>query len=204
MFDALAFDLDGTLWDATAACAQGWNDGLAALQINRSITVADLKTVTGRPIQECVQTLLPVEFEQYPALIPTIRSCEKIALKNRGGQIYDGLAVTLGRLARRFDLFLASNCQDWYLELFWKFSNCRQYFRGADCHGRSGLSKPEMLVKLKQEYGWATPVYVGDTVWDEFAARDAGYAFVYAAYGFGSVKQPDFTINSLPELVRLF
>jgi phosphoglycolate phosphatase len=204
MCDALAFDLDGTLWDATAACVKGWNDGLASLQIKKSITVADLKSVTGRPIKECIKTLLPLESEQYPRLLDVIRSCEETALLSRGGAIYDGLSETLERLARRYDLFLVSNCQKWYLELFWGFSNSKKYFRAADCHGLSGLSKPEMLAKLKKQYRLVTPVYVGDTVWDELAARDAGYAFVYAAYGFGSAKQPDFTIGSLPELERFF
>ncbi len=48
-FDALVFDLDGTLWDATEACAIGWNDSLRSLQIDQKITVGDFRRVVGKP-----------------------------------------------------------------------------------------------------------------------------------------------------------
>jgi phosphoglycolate phosphatase len=204
MIDALGFDLDGTLWDTSAVCVVGWNNGLASLKINQAITVADLKTVIGKPLRECVQTLLPGELEQHPDLLDTIRRFEQIAFKTKNGELYAGLHETLAELARQYDLFLVSNCQEWYLEVFFSFSNAKQYFRDWDCYGKSGQTKKEMLLQLKEKYWWVKPVYVGDTEGDELAAHYAGYTFAFAAYGFGSSRSPELTINFLPELGRIF
>ncbi len=38
--DALIFDIDGTLWNASPASAKGWTRGLAKLGIDRTINVA--------------------------------------------------------------------------------------------------------------------------------------------------------------------
>jgi phosphoglycolate phosphatase len=203
MFDALVFDLDGTLWDATAACLVGWNDALAALKFDKSLTIAELKRVTGKPIGESVKILLPDKQEEHSELIDAITHFEKIALQNQGGTFYDGLRETLEQLARCYDLYLVSNCREWYLELFWSLSEVKKYFCAADCHGKSGQNKPEMLNRLKTQYGLVKPAYIGDTTSDELAARQAGYAFIHAVYGFGSPTQPEMAINSLPELVKL-
>jgi phosphoglycolate phosphatase len=60
-----------------------------------------------------------------------------------------------------------------------------------------------MLVKLKQKYHLTRPAYIGDTEMDERAARNAGYAFIFAGYGFGVSRNPDFKINFLSELIDI-
>jgi phosphoglycolate phosphatase len=200
MFDALAFDLDGTLWNATAACLLGWNNGLVSLKLDKAVTLSKLKSVTGKPLKECLQILLPDELAQHPELIAAISRYEEIVLKRKGGEFYAGLHETLEQLARQYDLFLVSNCQEWYLEVFFRFSKVKKYFRDWDCYGRSGQTKKEMLQKLKVNYDLVRPAYVGDTEGDELAARQAGYAFIFAAYGFGVSRSPEIAVNSLPEL----
>ena len=46
-FDALVFDLDGTLWDVTEACAVGWNDSLRLLRIAKTVTGDDIRRVVA-------------------------------------------------------------------------------------------------------------------------------------------------------------
>jgi phosphoglycolate phosphatase len=203
IFDALVFDLDGTLWDATAACLVGWNDALAALKLGKSLTIAELKRITGKPIGESIKILFPNEPKKSSELLDAITHFEKIALQNQGATLYDGLRETLEQLARGYDLYLVSNCREWYLELFWNFSKVKKYFQADDCYGKSGQNKAEMLKRLKEQYGLEKPAYIGDTAGDELAGRQAGYAFIHAAYGFGSPTRPEMVINSLPELVKL-
>ena len=45
-------------------------------------------------------------------------------------------------------------------------------------------------------------VYVGDTQGDADACREAGVPMVYAAYGFGDVKEPWAVIQSMGELLE--
>lgn len=201
-FDALVFDLDGTLWDATEACTSGWNDGLRSLGIPKKLTVEDIRRVVGKPTPVCVALLLP-EVENREKVMEALNQFEEEAIKSRGGKFYDSLLETLEALSRCYDLFLVSNCQPWYLDLFFELSGAKRYFKGYDCYGNSHQNKPEMLENLKREHGFLRPAYIGDTELDEESARKAGYAFIHAGYGFGRAKDPDRVIHSLQELQLL-
>ena len=202
-YDALVFDLDGTLWDVTEACAAGWNDSLRSLGITKTVTGDDIRRVVGKPTPVCVELLLPEEAEYHQKILEAMDPFEEAAIKKQGGKFYDSLPETLEALARRYDLYLVSNCQRWYLELFFELSGVKGFFKGSDCFGNSQLNKAEMLQNLRQAHGFSQPAYIGDTDLDEESARKAGYAFIHAAYGFGRAKNPDRVINSLKELTLL-
>lgn len=202
-FDALVFDLDGTLWDVTEACAIGWNDSLRSLHIDKTITVDDIRRVVGKPTPICAEILLPDEAEYHQRLLDVLGKYEEAAIKSHGGKFYDFLPETLEVLSRNYDLYLVSNCQRWYLDLFFELSKIKRFFKGYDCFGISHENKPEMLQNLQDKHGFVKPAYIGDTEVDEESARKAGYTFIHAGYGFGEAKYPDFTINSLKELEML-
>ncbi|NLW46039.1 MAG: HAD family hydrolase [Firmicutes bacterium] len=203
MFDALVFDLDGTLWNATEYSTLGWNNALQSLGIDREITIGELQKVMGKPGEECVRILLPAELERYPNLLEIIKHHEKIAIQTNGGKLYDSLETTIKSLSRKYNLFLVSNCGEWYLNEFFKFSGIKEFLRDYDCYGISKENKREMLTKLKQKHQFAKPAYIGDTESDQIAAGDAGYTFIFASYGFGVSPNPDLKINSLAELLDM-
>jgi phosphoglycolate phosphatase len=105
------------------------------------------------------------------------------------------------RLAAVYPLYLVSNCQDWYLELFFEISGLRGSFAGWDCNGLSGLDKADMLRRLTEAHGLADATYVGDTRGDQDSAREAGMSFAFARYGFGSVTEPVLPFDSFDGLV---
>ena len=47
---------------------------------------------------------------------------------------------------------------------------------------------------------YSKAVYIGDTIKDERAAKDAQIPFIHAAYGFGTAEAPDAVIHSIDEL----
>ena len=47
-------------------------------------------------------------------------------------------------------------------------------------------------------------VYVGDTISDKEAADYAKIPFVYASYGFGKIKDYDYKIDDIKDLINLF
>ncbi len=187
--DALVFDLDGTLWNACATCADAWSEGLPALGYDRRLTKAQLESVCGLPFPDCVRRLCPeVSEEALPAVIARLEAVEHSFLERRGGELYPDVAEGLRELARHRPLYLVSNCQEAYLRLFLAQSGLGDLFEDWECHGRTGRSKTENLQLLAERNGLAAPTYVGDTDGDRTAALAAGYAFAYAAYGFGAVS----------------
>lgn len=202
-FDALVFDLDGTLWDVTEACAVGWNDSLQSLGLTKTVTVDDIRRVVGKPTPVCVELLFPEEKEYHQKILESLAQFEEAAIRKQGGKFYESLPETLETLSHRYDLYLVSNCQRWYLDLFFELSGARRFFKGSDCFGNSQRNKTEMLQNLKQEQGLIRPAYVGDTGLDEESAQKAGCAFIHANYGFGKAKAPDLVIDSLKDLMKL-
>lgn len=200
-FDALIFDLDGTLWNASPASAKGWNIGLTKLGIDLEISSALIKKVAGNPFEECVDILLPGIRANVPELLDTLNKCETEVVRTEGGEFFDGVLEGIRHLAKSYKIFLVSNCQEWYMGLFLHFSNFRPVLAGFDCHGLSGLPKHDMLRNLKDNYSLNSPVYIGDTSGDETAAQMAGMAFIHVAWGFGRPEDKPKIVNSFSELI---
>jgi phosphoglycolate phosphatase len=200
--DAVIFDIDGTLWDASQTSTEGWNSGLAKLGIENKIKANQLISVTGNPYEQCVDILLPGLKLKYPNLLQTLNDCEILAIKSRGGEFFNGVIEGIRGLSTDFKIFLVSNCQEWYMDLFLDFSGLRQIFEGFDCHGSSGLTKGMMLRRMKIDYRLNSPVYVGDTGHDQVASRQAGMEFIHVSWGFGGFEGDTKIVNSFMELVE--
>jgi phosphoglycolate phosphatase len=202
--DAIIFDIDGTLWNACAATAKGWSDGLRKLGSDREVTAEDIKNVAGRPQIECIDICFPGLRQQYPNLPKVLDQYEIEAVKVKGGIFYEGVIDGIEKLSNFYKIFIVSNCQDWYMQLMFDYSELRPFVAGFDCNGMSGLPKYEMLAKMKEQYSLQNPVYVGDTASDEEATNLAGIDFVYVSYGFGAPKGNPKTFGSFGALVDYF
>jgi phosphoglycolate phosphatase len=134
-------------------------------------------------------------------LLNTLNDCEIEVVKFEGGKFFDGVLDGIIQLANAYTIFLVSNCQEWDLNLFLKFSGLRAVFAGFDCHGMSGLPKHEMLSRIKSEHSLNNPVYIGDTASDETAAKLAHMAFIYVSWGFGKPEGEAKTVHSFAELL---
>ncbi|MCE5254576.1 MAG: HAD family hydrolase [Actinomycetia bacterium] len=203
-YDALIFDLDGTLWDAAEASTYGWNLALAELGVATRVTVHGIRSVSGYPFPRCVEILLPDLYPASKALIEALDRAERTGIETLGGSLYPGVAGGLPRLAAAYGLFVVSNCPAWYLSEFIRLSGLGGHLSGYDCHGLSGTGKAEMLAGLHAGYGLTRAVYVGDTQGDREAAESAGMDFVFARYGFGSVDDAALSFGSFSELVEHF
>lgn len=206
VYDAIIFDLDGTLWDASEACAIGWNKALATCEIkNTYISAEDIRRVCGMPFKECVSTLLNnTHNADLDNLSDAIDQEENRQVALLGGDLYDGVKTGIAELAKDYPLYLVSNCQDWYLETFLNTHNVQRYFAAHDCHGRSGVSKTEMIRNISLQYKLKNPIYIGDTKGDHVASQNAGVAFGLVTYGFGTTANPEQSFASFAELTAWF
>jgi phosphoglycolate phosphatase len=200
-FGALIFDIDGTLWNASSACAKGWNLGLEQLGIDRKVTREQIEEVSGHPYEQCIDIILPGLRGKIPELLDTLNQCETEAVKADGGKFFEGVLDGIRHLAEQYKIFLVSNCQEWYVRLFLDLSDLRPSLTGFDCHGLSGLPKNEMLSRLKADHFLHDPVYIGDTAGDETAAKLSGVGFIHAAWGFGKPEGKPVTVKTFKELL---
>ncbi len=201
-YDALIFDIDGTLWNASATSAKGWNMGLAKLGIDKKVSAEQISMVAGLPYEECIDTLFPGLKESHSELLNTLDNSETEAIQSEGGQFFDGVIEGITGLANHYQIFLVSNCQEWYLDLFLDFSGLKHVLSGTDCNGISGLPKNEMLLRMKRDYALNNPVYIGDTAGDEEAAERANIDFIFVSWGFGKPNGNPVAVNSFAELIK--
>ena len=198
-FDSVIFDLDGTLWDASASITRAFQAAVASVDyIDHDVTLAQVQAVTGQPYTVVYERLFPTlpadKLDEYRALCARH---ELAAAEQHGGASYPGLEPTLAYLKEKgYRLFIVSNCQRGYVEAFFKHSQLGHYFEGHQCFGTKLLPKAENIREVVAQYGLQAPVYVGDTPGDFAASEAAGVPFIFATYGFGQL-----TIAEAPERI---
>tara|TARA_R110002072_G_scaffold154889_1_gene304938 strand:- start:143 stop:787 length:645 start_codon:yes stop_codon:yes gene_type:complete len=205
-FDSIIFDLDGTLWDASVTCAEAWNIALKnAGIIGCEVTADQIREVSGLPFEECVGVLFRgLPQDTIERLAVDIDAQESAALRVRGGQLYENVAAGIRELAQRYKLFIVSNCQSWYLQLFLDQHDMRQNFLASSCHGDMSLDKKDMISQICGSHSLQFPIYIGDTARDQLASLQAGVKFGFASYGFGHADQPEYTFSSFSQLTAWF
>ena len=204
-FDGIIFDLDGTLWDSTAEVAKTWTSVIAKYNLNRKeVTVEDLKPCMGKLLDEIASILLPeLDPKKQMQVIKECCEYENEYLGEYGATLYDKLEDTLKELSKNHKLFIVSNCQDGYIECFFKAHKLDKYFIDYECPGRTGLPKGENIKLLVERNNLKNPVYVGDTQGDANAAKLANVPFIFAKYGFGNVDEFFNSIESFDELLEI-
>lgn len=204
--DSIIFDVDGTLWDSTDVVAKAWTDYLRQKeQIDLTITAGQLKTLFGKPLAEIAALVFP----QYPEneqlrLIDGCCEAEHALLHITGAPLYEDLEKALQILSAQYPLYIVSNSQCGYIELFLAKTGFAKYFHGHLCNGDTSLDKGSNIRQITDQNGLKDPVYVGDTMGDFEACRKAGVPFVLAEYGFGEVSEPDMRISKPMDLITLF
>lgn len=204
--DGIIFDVDGTLWDSTEVVAVAYNRILLG-NTDRSapVTPDELKQLFGKPMDVIFAALAPsLPYEEQCRLAELCFEQEHVELEKTPGTVYPHLEETLAALSRSYPLFIVSNCQDGYIELFFRKTGLGRYFKGHLCFGQTKTSKGQTILRLMRENNLHAPVYVGDTQGDADACREAQIPFVFAAYGFGSAVHADYRIESLRDLQTLF
>ena len=201
-FDWIVFDLDGTLWDTTPACAVAWNNVLRSAGIAfREIVVDDVRRVTGLPHDECIRrtfaTLTDAEIEH---LVEATSHEDNRVIAEHGGELYAGVAEGLAQLSSRYKLAIVSNCQSGYVETFYALSGLGAHFTDFECFGNTGRPKGENLKSVLSRNSIQRPLMIGDAAGDETAARFCNVPFAFVTYGFGVATAPDHRFDSFDEL----
>lgn len=205
-FDSLIFDLDGTLWDSSAVCAEAWNRALENLNVpSRKITVDDIGKIMGMPHKQVFETVFPDTDERAREEIANQCYAEEIAaIRDEGAALYAGVVDGLQALAARYPLYIVSNCMADYLNTFFEYTGMRHLFKDSECHGATGMGKADNIMLLKNRNGLVSPAYIGDTSGDQDAALRAGVVYFHVEYGFGDPTKPCTRFPHFNDVTKFF
>lgn len=202
----IIFDVDGTLWDTTEVVAKGWNRAIAEVGGTAAIiTSSVLKKEFGKPMDAIANNLFYDASEEQRELLLE-KCCEyehDVLIENTDNLLFPDVKETVRKLSEKYGLFIVSNCQSGYIELFMKKAGIEEYITDYECFGNTGKSKGENIKLVVERNNLKDAVYVGDTQGDYEATVFAGIPFVFAKYGFGNVENSSLAISGIKELLNL-
>ena len=203
--DALIFDMDGTLWNATESYAKIWNSTCREFGIDASFKGEDLMQYMGMSIDDILTHLLGDSMNVERSLfMKSLEDNEFNMMSTLGGVLFDGVKEGLAMLSSGYRLFMLSNCSARGLLNFTLYTGTTSLFEGLLTQGERPVSKSENLCFMKQTYSLQNPIYVGDTQTDCNEAHSAGLAFAFAEWGFGTCVDPDLSFGSFTSFTQYF
>jgi phosphoglycolate phosphatase len=202
----IILDVDGTLWDTTGVVAEAWNKAIAEAGGTSAIITSDiLKKEFGKPMDIIANNLFQDASDSQRALL--LEVCCKHEhhdlMEYKDNLLFPDVKETLEKLSEKCRLFIVSNCQCGYIELFMEKAGIEEYITDFECFGNTRKSKGENIKLVMERNNLVDAIYVGDTQGDYEATVLAGVPFVFAKYGFGSVENCYMAINDIKELLTL-
>ncbi len=202
----IILDVDGTLWDTTEVVAGGWNQAIREVGGTAAVVTSDvLKREFGKPMDVIADNLFyDASSRQRALLLELCCRYEHDAIEeNTDNLLFPGVKETIVNLSGKCSLFIVSNCQSGYIELFMKKVGIEAYITDYECFGDTGKSKGENIRLVMERNNLSDAVYVGDTQGDYEATLFAGIPFIFAKYGFGQAQGCYAAIDAFHELLDL-
>lgn len=203
--DSLIFDLDGTLWDALDTYLASWNEGAKLENLDRVFSREDLHYVMGWERSRVLSHLFPdLDLDTREKIYATINECRIKSMPELGGILYEGVHEGLIQLARKYKLFIVSNCPENLIHVFLDWAHLGEYITDEMAHGVNSMPKHHNIKLLIDKYGLKSPVYIGDTLGDGLESRRAGLPFVLLTYGFGTSDDFDLKFDDFITFTEYF
>ncbi|HCR82305.1 HAD family hydrolase [Muricomes intestini] len=202
--DGIIFDVDGTLWDSTETVLESWTQAITE-NSNLDIDVSSprLRGLFGKTMDEIYSALFPsLPKEEQQRLGDLCFAYENRLLETKPGILYEGVQEVFHTLSGKTPLFIVSNCQRGYIEIFLKVNKLEGTVKDHLCFGDTLVSKGQTILRLMEKNGLQDVVYVGDTQGDYLACQEAGIPFIFAEYGFGDVPEAEYRIKKLTDLLE--
>lgn len=196
-FDAVIFDLDGTL----VATERYWPDAarsathsfFAEQGLERAIpSPAEWLSMVGRPLEEAFA-------ETFPDLEPSVRAAlMKACEKAESERLNRGQAELLGAVPETLDMLeicgvrmgVASNCGHDYLDAMMNGLGLSRWVEEARCLRSPGVhNKSDMIADILMHFDTRSAVMVGDRRGDRDAAWENGLPFIHIPRGYGGARE---------------
>lgn len=203
--DGIIFDIDGTLWDSSRPVLDAWNKVITdTTGPDRQISSDFLSGLFGLPMDKIAEALFPDSSpDEQLRLGKLCFDYENKYLETHPGILYPGVKEAVPALAAKYNLFIVSNCQCGYIDVFLKTSGLAPFIQDTLCYGDTKTSKGQTIRTLMRKNNLKNVVYIGDTQGDANACKEADIPFIFVTYGFGEVPEASVRINNLTELENI-
>lgn len=214
-FDAVLFDLDGTLYDSApdlTACA----NRLRTRRNLQALPIDPLRAIAGRGAQALITAVLGIDYHHpnYHAVQEEFLTDYQLHCLN-ASSLFNGVLPVLQTLkAQQVRLGIVTNKHARFVFPILKATGLDQYCSCVICGDDPGLPKPapdHLLLAIESLKSVASrTLYVGDDERDALAAKSAGLPFAAACYGYLGDQpditrwSPDISLNSLTSLLLYF
>lgn len=202
MKTGIMFDMDGTLWDSTKEICYIWNEVLKEYEVE--LSMERLQSLMGKTMDVIAENVMPEKsIEERKEIFDRCLQVENEYLEQHGGILYPQLEETLKVLKETYPLYIVSNCQSGYIEAFLKYYKFEKYFDDFECFGNTGKGKAYNQKLVAERNQLDRVIYVGDIQGDYEATMEAGFEFIHAAYGFGTVDADVKRLKAFSELPKV-
>ena len=202
MKTGIMFDMDGTLWDSTKEICYIWNEVLKEYGVE--LSMERLQSLMGKTMDVIAENVMPEKsIEERKEIFDRCLQVENEYLEQHGGILYPQLEETLKVLKETYPLYIVSNCQSGYIEAFLKYYKFEKYFDDFECFGNTGKGKAYNQKLVDKRNQLDRVIYVGDIQGDYEATMEAGFEFIHAAYGFGTVDADVKRLKAFSELPKV-
>jgi len=197
--------MDGTLWDAVGTYTRSWNDVFGELGIDITVKQDDLATMVGMEGNKLISIIMPdFDDEKRREIYAMVNSKRLDLIPVHGGVLYDCVEQGLQQLAKKYSVFILSNCAQGIIPLFIGWAGVGAHITGHMAYGLNQMPKHHNIKLLSEIYGLKKPVYIGDTAGDGEQSRIAGVPFVFVSYGFGETEDYDVKFDDFSALTKYF
>jgi phosphoglycolate phosphatase len=207
----IIFDMDGTIVPSLPAVYEsikraftklGWAVNFSPEDLNQFFGVTTASTKGSM-----YEFITPKDSQLTLDEVRDRVRAEYAAVFREMGQTYPGVKETLKTLRKRgYKLAQYTNASIMYRDIIMSALDMREYYDYIECIQENGLTKIELVKKIRERFGGMTAAIVGDRCHDIEAARETGCLSIGALYGYGGdePEKADITINSFRELVAIF
>ena len=211
-YEAVLFDLDGTLTDPKIGITKSIQYGLAKLGIQED-DLESLVPFIGAPLFTCLQERYALDETKVERIVEYYREyySETGLYEN---YVYAGIPELLSRLCNNGKrLFVATLKPTVFAKKVLEYFRILDYFTSVSGSNLdvAGLSKPEIVQNALLELPdipREKVVMVGDRKHDVIAARSCGIHSIAVTYGYGTIEElqkvePDHFAESVKDLQGL-
>jgi len=183
----IIFDFDGTIADTSPGIFNSIR--YAANKLNlRELSVEELKLHLGPPIREAYNRSFGITGEKLEQAIELHKEYS-LSTGYREFEFYPEMLNVLLELRKRgFKMGIATSKPDVIIKKIVQVNNLEEFF-DVVCGTICSESKTEVIEKcLKNLPGCNDITVIGDSVFDQMAAKTFGLKFIGVTYGYGFVK----------------